>query len=104
MIEDKKVFFDILKEHKEIVSWILEKQAELRAELLTFYKKDLKEIQSSLASISDGVQKTSNDFGAIALKNVQDFFIGEWKRSFNMISPVPDNKDAPLLLSEKKVE
>jgi hypothetical protein len=99
MNDDKKAHFEVLKDYKDSISWVLEKQAELRAELLVFYKKDLKEIQSSLVSISD--EESSKDFNQKALDNVQKFFLDEWKRSFDMISPLTDNSSASLATPPK---
>ena len=48
-----------LHDNKDAVNWVLERQAELRGELMTFYKKDLKEIKASLEQMDS---KEGNDF------------------------------------------
>jgi hypothetical protein len=76
--------FKAITETKEAISWILERQAELRSELMAFYKKDLKEIQSSLSAIgSEGV----DDFAKKALEAVERHFIDQWQRSYDLITP-----------------
>lgn len=74
-----------IKEHKETFDWVLEKQASLRAELMTFYKKDLKEIQTALSSIDE--KGTGVDFAKQALADVQKFFLEQWMRSYNLVTP-----------------
>lgn len=87
MSDERSELFETIKGHKEGIDWILEKQAELRAELLAFYKKDLKEIQSALSSITEGGAST-DDFGKKALEQVHKNFIDQWLRSYNLITPV----------------
>jgi hypothetical protein len=82
--------FKAISETKEAISWILERQAELRSELMAFYKKDLKEIQSSLSSIgSEGV----DEFAKKALESVEKHFIDQWQRSYDLITPAGLNQE-----------
>lgn len=84
MSSDKELL-ESIKEHREAYDWILEQQATLRAELMTFYKKDLKEIQTSLSSIEG--KEAENEFTKLALEYVQEYFLGQWMRSYNLITP-----------------
>lgn len=88
MSSDKELL-ESIKDHREAYDWILEQQATLRAELMTFYKKDLKEIQTSLSSIDD--KGTDNSFAKNALESVQKFFLNQWMRSYNLITPTNCN-------------
>jgi inorganic pyrophosphatase/exopolyphosphatase len=48
-----KSLLEIVNNNKEDLEWILQKQNQLRIEYLTFFKKDLKEIQTSLADLQN---------------------------------------------------
>lgn len=48
-----KSLLEIVNNNKEDLEWILQKQSQLRIEYLTFFKKDLKEIQTSLADLQN---------------------------------------------------
>lgn len=86
MSNESVVLFELIQQHKENLDWVLEKQAALRSELMTFYKKDLKEIQSALSSIGDA-NGNDGDFSKKALEDVQKYFINQWNRSYNLITP-----------------
>jgi hypothetical protein len=81
--------FKAISETTEAISWILERQVELRSELLVFYKKDLKEIQSSLGSIVSG---GIDVFVKKALETVERHFIEQWQRSYDLITPCRMNR------------
>jgi len=82
--------FKAITETKEAISWILERHAELRSELMAFYKKDLKEIQSSLSGLgSDG----ADGFASNALEAVERHFIVQWQRSYDLITPCRLNQE-----------
>jgi hypothetical protein len=51
---------------------------------MTFYKKDLKEIQSSLSGLES---KGGDDFAKKALEAVEKHFIEQWQRSYDLITP-----------------
>jgi len=86
--------FKAISETKEAISWILERQAELRSELMAFYKKDLKEIQSSLNGLGTG---GVDDFAKKALEAVEKHFIEQWQRSYDLITPHCINKDKQVV-------
>ncbi len=46
-----KSLLEIIDKSKENLEWVLQRQNQLRVEYLTFFKKDLKEIQASLGEI-----------------------------------------------------
>ena len=73
-----------LHDNKDAVNWVLERQAELRGELMTFYKKDLKEIKASLEQMDS---KENNDFSKKAIDDVTKHFISQWNRSYDLITP-----------------
>lgn len=77
-----------LHDNKDAVNWVLERQAELRGELMTFYKKDLKEIKASLEQMDS---KESNEFSKKAIDEVTQHFIAQWNRSYNLITPEDSN-------------
>jgi hypothetical protein len=86
MAEDKSII-NHLKEVeplKEAVNWVLEKQSELRSEILAFYKKDIKEIDSALSSIEIG---ESGEFRKKILEKVQQTFLDQWLRSYDLVCP-----------------
>lgn len=76
---------DRLGKQKEEINWILEKQAELRSELLAFYKKDIKEIDAAISEIK--TDKEDYTFRKETLDKVQDNFVTYWKQSYNLIFP-----------------
>lgn len=81
--------FKAISETKEAITWILERQAELRSELLAFYKKELKEIYASLTSLgTEGVDV----FTKTALEAVERQFVDQWQRSYDLISPCRSNR------------
>jgi len=73
-----------LHDNKDAVNWVLERQAELRGELMTFYKKDLKEIKVALEQMDS---KDANDFSKKAIDDVTKHFIAQWNRSYDLITP-----------------
>lgn len=46
-----KSLLEVVNNSKENLEWVLQKQNQLRVEYLTFFKKDLKEIQGSLSEL-----------------------------------------------------
>ena len=85
--------FDLIKASKEDINWILEQQAQLRSELMTFYKKDLKEIHAALSSIPSDNQDTNNSM----LDDVKKYFIDQWLRSYNLITPAGIGTSEPSI-------
>lgn len=73
-----------LHENKDAVNWVMERQAELRGELMTFYKKDLKEIKASLDQMD---AQQDNSFSVKAIEEVTKHFIDQWRRSYDLITP-----------------
>ncbi len=73
-----------IAETKETISWILERQAELRSELVAFYKQELKEIHSSLSTVGSG---GADIFSKKALEAAERNFIDQWQRSYDLITP-----------------
>jgi len=73
-----------LHDNKDAVNWVLERQAELRGELMTFYKKDLKEIKAALEQMDS---KDANEFSKKAIDDVTKHFIAQWNRSYDLITP-----------------
>ena len=68
------------KEEAEIISWSLQRQAELRTEMIAFYKKDFTEILQVLSDIEPDINK---------LQSLMRQFVGEyqqhWKSAFSML-------------------
>lgn len=74
-----------LESNKEIISWILEHQSQLRDELLSFYKKDFKEIDAAIATIEMGEDKLT--FRLRLLEGIQSVFLAHWQRSYDLVLP-----------------
>lgn len=74
-----------LESNKEIISWILENQSQLRDELLSFYKKEFKEIDSAISSIDMGEDKIT--FRLRLLEGIQSVFLSHWQRSYDLVLP-----------------
>ena len=68
------------KEEAEIISWSLQRQAELRTEMITFYKKDFSEILQVLSDIEPDSKKR---------QALMRQFVGEhqqhWESAFSML-------------------
>jgi hypothetical protein len=75
----------VLSDNKECIEWVLGQQAELRSELMTFFKKDLKEIDSALSELKPS--ENAKDFSAKIVEQVRDIFVDHWKSSFQLVSP-----------------
>jgi hypothetical protein len=75
----------ILSDNKDCIEWVLGQQAELRSELLAFFKKDIKEIDSAISNLSLG--ENSGEFSAKILTIVRDLYIQYWRQSFQLVSP-----------------
>lgn len=71
-------FFD--KEETEVISWSLQRQAELRTEMIAFYKKDFTEILQVLSDIELDIKKR---------QALMRQFVGEyqqhWESAFSML-------------------
>jgi len=93
--------FKVLTEHRECLEWILGKQAELRGELLAFFKKDIKEITSAISDLQLGedAQKIAGEM----VQLVKTTFLEQWKRSFDLISPevLAERVSAPVAEAKK---
>lgn len=74
-----------LSDNKECIEWVLGQQATLRSELLAFFKKDIKEIDSAISSLSLG--ETAKDFSINIIELVRDTYIDHWRQSFQLVSP-----------------
>jgi hypothetical protein len=87
MAEEKnfEIHLGLLGKQKEEINWILEKQAELRSELLAFYKKDIKEIDAAISDIK--TDKEDYTFRKDILDKVQANFVTHWEQSYNLIFP-----------------
>ena len=83
------VHYKAIAETKEAISWILERQAELRSELVAFYKKELKEIHGALSTVGSGGAET---FSKKALEAVERNFIDQWQRFYDLITPCRLNR------------
>lgn len=70
----------ISRENTEIVSWALQKQAELRTEMVTFYKKDFVEIFQTISEIEPDKEKRQ----ALMRQFVADYQ-EHWKEAFAML-------------------
>ncbi|MDR2367383.1 MAG: hypothetical protein LBF58_04620 [Deltaproteobacteria bacterium] len=86
MSDERNKLFETIEAHKDGINWILEKQAELRAELLAFYKVDISEIESALSFLDDEDAPTEG-FGKKAIETAYKTFIEQWLRSYNLITP-----------------
>jgi len=75
--EDFEKQLTVLKSNQEFLEWILEKEQELRKELLCFFKTEVKEIENSLTTSSPGP-----DASAVVPKLLQlavDTYIKQWQ-------------------------
>lgn len=82
--------FKIVHENKESIKWILEQQAALRAEFMTFYKKDLKEIFISLSTNNT----EDKEFQQESINTAKEIFTKYWEKSYNLVTPaLMDKKD-----------
>ena len=78
-------YLDLVKNHANEFSWLLEQHASLRSEYITFFKKDLKEIEGALHSMLgvEGKDQTpSNDL----LKQVIADFRKDLERSYELLN------------------
>lgn len=75
----------LLRDHREIFEWVLEKQSSLRGEFVSFLKKDLREIDYVVSDINN--QGDRGDFASNALELIKNTYIKHWERSFELISP-----------------
>ncbi len=74
-----------LSENKDCIEWVLGQQANLRTELMAFFKKDIKEIDSAISDLNLG--ETAKEFSLKIVELVRDTFIKHWQQSFNLVSP-----------------
>lgn len=80
--------FKMIQQNKESIKWILEQQAALRAEFMTFYKKDLKEIAISLRCENN----EDKEFQQESLNTAKEMFNEYWGRSYNLVTPEMSGK------------
>jgi hypothetical protein len=95
-VEKREEHFKSLESNKETIIWILENQGQLRAELLSFYKKEFKEIDAALSTIDMGDDKLA--FRLRLLEGIQNVFISHWQRSYDLVLPldISSNSDSKI--------
>jgi hypothetical protein len=91
-VEKSEEHFKSLESNKETISWILDNQSQLREELLSFYKKEFKEIDAALSTIDMGDEKLT--FRLRLLEGIQSVFIAHWQRSYDLILPIDLSSNA----------
>lgn len=74
-------YLDLVKNHSNEISWLLEQNANLRSEYITFFKKDLKEIEVALQGITSG-EEGSNDL----LQKITTDFRKDLERSYELLN------------------
>jgi hypothetical protein len=84
-VEKMEAHFKSLECNKDVITWILENQSQLRDELLSFYKKEFKEIDSAISSIDMGEDKIT--FRLRLLEGIQSVFLSHWQRSYDLVLP-----------------
>lgn len=76
-------YLDLVKNHANEISWLLEQHANLRSEYVTFFKKDLKEIEVALQGItSDSPEKSSRPL----LEKIVGDFRRDLERSYDLLN------------------
>jgi hypothetical protein len=78
-------YLDLVKSHANEISWLLEQHANLRGEYLTFFKKDLKEIESALRGIG-GDNPEQNPVYQQLLKDIVENFNRDLERSYSLLN------------------
>ena len=74
---------DLIKNHSNELSWLLEQHANLRSEYITFFKKDLKEIEGALHGLmAEAGESNSHNY----LKQVVDDFRKDLERSYELLN------------------
>lgn len=75
-------YLELIKNHANEISWLLEQHANLRSEYITFFKKDLKEIESALQEI---INEDKEKNSGILEKIVTDFR-KDLERSYELLN------------------
>jgi hypothetical protein len=80
-----KSLLGIVKDNKEELEWILQKQNQLRIEYLTFFKKDLKEIYTNISSLGESTNNDKKvDINSI-IQTVIEVFKNDMDKSFSIV-------------------
>lgn len=72
---------DLVKNYGNEIGWLLEQNANLRSEYVTFFKKDLKEIESALQNLT-GDEEKGKDF----LNQIISDFRKDLERSYELLN------------------
>lgn len=75
-------YLELVKNHSNEIGWLLEQHANLRSEYITFFKKDLKEIEVALQNICHEKDGASTTF----VKQVVDDFRKDLERSYELLN------------------
>lgn len=77
-------YLELVKNHSNELSWLLEQHANLRSEYITFFKKDLKEIEVALDSLikQESGEITPNNL----VQNVVADFRKDLERSYQLLN------------------
>jgi hypothetical protein len=76
-------YLDLVKNHANEIGWLLDQHAGLRSEYITFFKKDLKEIESSLQGmLGQGSEPPSHDL----IKQIIADFRKDLERSYELLN------------------
>lgn len=78
-------YLELVKGHANELSWLLEQHASLRSEYITFFKKDLKEIESVLRGLDmdkGGQGELYNQF----LKHIVEAYSKDLERSYSLLN------------------
>lgn len=78
-------YLELVKSHANEISWLLEQHANLRSEYLTFFKKDLKEIESVLRGL-EGENAGQGELYQHFLKLIVEVFSKDLERSYSLLN------------------
>ena len=79
-VDHLRVLLGIVKEYKEELEWLLQRQSQLRTEFITFHKKDRAEITLQLKN-----QLESSDEIELIIKNISNLFRSDLERSLAVV-------------------
>ena len=72
---------DLVKNYANEIGWLLEQNASLRSEYITFFKKDLKEIEGALQNLVSDEQK-----GKEFINQIISDFLRDLERSYELLN------------------
>lgn len=78
-------YLELVKSHANELSWLLEQHANLRSEYITFFKKDLKEIEAALHGLF-GENADPKNGCQLLLQQVVTDFRKDLERSYELLN------------------